>query len=343
VAVVAVAWVVAECEVIKMCLRAVNFLFVCALMVASQNSVLAKKIAHKPLSIDQIPQAIANTDLTREKIPSPHWEKNSCSVCHKSQRATNKNLRKKNISEICLSCHDAEYDHRYIHPINIKPSANMLKRMEKSYRESLQQSAGTISCTTCHDIQLQCEPEKSRQKLTNSSFFRSGPFETRSQACYFCHDKKYYKKLNPHDQMDSKGNIVEKKCRICHAGSIDELNQAESIKEVEFHAPADNLASMCLGCHVWTPHPGGQFSFFKNKSGPNHLVKPSSYVLKLLQASQEKNKILFPLEPQTGKVFCGTCHNTHQKGAIKNTAAAKGADSKRRLRDQDICQYCHNK
>jgi len=324
-------------------LRGANFLFVCALMVASQNIVLAKKVADRPLSIDEIPRAIANTGLSRDKIPSPHWQDNSCRVCHKSQAATKNNLRKKNISEICLSCHDATYDHRYIHPINIKPSANMLKRMEKSYRASLQHSGGKINCATCHDIQLQCEPEKSRQKLTNSSFFRAGPFESRSQPCYFCHDKKYYKKLNPHAQVDKKGNIIKNKCRICHAGSIDKLSRAESIKEVAFHAPEDNLASMCLGCHVWTPHPGGQFSFFKNKSGPSHLVKPSSSVLKLLQASKKKNNISFPLEPATGKVYCGTCHNPHQKGAIKNSAAAKGADSKRRLRDQDICQNCHNK
>jgi len=326
-----------------MCLRAVKFLFVCIFVVTNQNSVLAKKVADRPLSIDEIPQAIANTGLSRDKIPSPHWKDDSCRVCHKSQAATKNNLRKKNISEICLSCHDAIYDHRYIHPINIKPSANMLKRMNKAYRKSLQQSAGKISCATCHDIALQCEPEKSRQKLTNPRFFRSGPFASRSQSCYFCHDKKQYKKLNPHDQLDSKGEIIKNKCRICHAGSIDELSKAESIKEVEFHAPGDNLASMCWGCHVWTPHPGGQFSFFKNKSGPDHLTKPTQIVLRSLQVSEKEKQIVFPLEPQTGKVFCGTCHNPHQKGVIKNKRAAKGADSKHRLRDQDICQNCHNK
>jgi predicted CXXCH cytochrome family protein len=316
----------------------------CVVTGLSVNQLSAKEVKNKPLNIDEIPQLIVKTDLSRDKIPSPHWKDNSCIVCHKSQfAATENNLRKKNVSDICLSCHDAEYDHHYIHPIDIKPSVKMLKRMEISYKKSLRKTSGKINCSTCHDISIQCEASKSRQKLTNPKFFRSGPFETRSQPCYFCHDRKQYKKLNPHKQLDKHGKIKQQKCRICHAGSIDKLEHAKSIKDVKFHAPADNLVSMCWGCHVWTPHPGGQFSFFKNKSGPNHLIKPTPLILKSLQISEKEKQIVFPLEPQTGKIFCATCHNPHQKGVIKNKQAAKGADSKRRLRDQDICQNCHNK
>jgi len=308
------------------------------------GSIVSAKSIKKIVNINNIPQLIANTDLTRNKIPDPHWKDNSCSVCHKNATsASKKNLRKKNISDVCLSCHDAEYDHRYIHPIDIAPSKSMLKRMESSYKKSLKQSAGKISCATCHDISIQCKASKSRQKLTNPKFFRSGPFKTRSQPCYFCHDKNEYEKLNPHQQLDGTGKIIESKCRICHAGSLDKLKQAKSIDDVAFHAPADNLASICWGCHVWTPHPGGQFRFFKNAAGPNHLIKPSLTILNSLQASQKNKNIVFPLEPKTGKVFCGTCHNSHQKGVIKNKAAAKGAGSKSRLRDQNICQNCHDK
>ncbi len=313
-------------------------------MVFAKESVIVEKEVNRSLNIDEIPKAIVETALSRDKIPSPHWQDNACSVCHlKQSNASENNLRRKNIRDVCLSCHDAHYDHRYIHPIDIQPSRNMLKRMDKSYKKSLKKSSGKISCTTCHDISIQCEASKSRQKLTNPKFFRQGPFKSRSQPCYFCHDKKQYKRLNPHDQLDDKGKIKKHKCRICHAGSIDDLVRAKSINDVEFHAAKDNLVSMCWGCHVWTPHPGGQFSFFKKKSGPNHLIKPPAYISNLLQLAEEKNQIVFPMEPETGKIFCGTCHNPHQKGVIKNKAAAKGADSKRRLRDQNICNYCHNK
>jgi len=219
----------------------------------------------------------------------------------------------------------------------------MLKRMNRSYKESLKKSSGKLSCTTCHDISIQCKASKSNQKLVNKKFFRQGPFETRSQPCYFCHDEKQYQRLNPHEQLDDNGKIISQKCRICHAGSIDDLVEEKSIKDVEFHAPDDNLVSMCWGCHKWTPHPGGQFSFFKDKSGPNHLIKPTDYVFKTLTSAEEKNNIIFPLEPKTGKIFCATCHNPHQKGVIGNAAAAKGADSKRRLRAPQVCKYCHLK
>ena len=303
-----------------------------------------KKDIKKILNINEIPELIATTNLNTDNIANPHWKDDSCRVCHKSSTSASKdNLRKKDTNAICLTCHDAEFDHHYIHPIDVKPSAEMLKRMDKGYQRSLKHSAGKISCSTCHDISLQCKASKSHQKLTNPKFFRSGPFESRSQPCYYCHDKKQYARLDPHKQLDINGKIKKQVCRICHAGSIDKLQQAKSIKEVEFHAPADNLVSMCWGCHVWTPHPGGQFSFFKDKSGPNHLIKPTQTISNALKHSEKNKDIVFPLEPATGKIFCGTCHNPHQKGVIKNKAAAKGADSKRRLRIQGICQNCHFK
>ena len=58
---------------------------------------------------------------------------------------------------------------------------------------------------------------------------------------------------------------------------------------------------------------------------------------------EKKNNIVLPLEPGSGKVFCGTCHNPHEKGVIKLKAAAKGADANKRLRMQKICKNCHDK
>ena len=58
---------------------------------------------------------------------------------------------------------------------------------------------------------------------------------------------------------------------------------------------------------------------------------------------QQDSDVLLPLEPGTGKVFCGTCHNPHEAGVVKNAAATKGAGSKQRLRMVDICEQCHDK
>ena len=312
-------------------------------MTLAKGNAIGKKNINRLLNIDEIPRALSETALNRNDIPSPHWKDNACSVCHlKWGKASIKNLRKKNISDTCLSCHDADYDHRYIHPIDVRPSTSMLKRMDTSYKKSLEKTSGKISCVSCHDISLQCEGSKSRHKMTNSKFFRKGPFQTRSQPCYFCHDKDQYERLNPHEQINERGEIRAEKCRICHVDPVKVLRQVKNIDQLEFNAK-ESLETMCWGCHKWIPHPGGQFTFFKQGSGPNHLVKPSELIKSRLEEMTKKNNIDFPLEPVTGRVFCGTCHNAHEKGVIKNKANAKGAGSKRRLRDQKICKYCHIK
>jgi len=188
---------------------------------------------------------------------------------------------------------------------------------------------------------LQCKLE-SRQRHENKKFFFGGPYMERSDLCGKCHKSDSYQRMNPHKHVTDDGELVTEKCQVCHAGSIEKLKAAKNINEVDFHT-RDNLESICWGCHKWKPHPGGQFDFFKSKEGPDHLVKPSEKVLKNIKNTLDKKNILMPLEPETGRVFCATCHNPHAKGVIKNKAAAKGADSKNRLRSEPLCINCHRK
>ncbi|MCK4707862.1 MAG: hypothetical protein KAU21_04535, partial [Gammaproteobacteria bacterium] len=227
------------------------------------------------------------------------------------------------------------------HPVDIKPSANKLASMKPEMKKLIRENKGKITCSTCHDISLQCKLE-SRQKHENTRFFRNGPYKRRYDLCNKCHADESYKRFNPHEHVAEDGEIIAEKCRVCHAGSIDDLEEANSIDEVSFHTD-DNLESICWGCHKWKPHPGGQFSFFKSSKGPDHLVQPSEKVLARIEHTLKEKNILMPLEPETGRVFCATCHNPHAKGVINNIAAAKGADSKQRLRSKRICNNCHIK
>ena len=56
----------------------------------------------------------------------------------------------------------------------------------------------------------------------------------------------------------------------------------------------------------------------------------------------DKNQVNLPLEESTGKVYCGTCHNPHERGVIKNVTGSKGADEPKRLRATNICENCHD-
>ena len=281
--------------------------------------------------------------IKKSEIPDPHWKKESCQACHteKLGKATVKNLRTTDYERSCMHCHADEFDHNYIHPVNIKPSKEKMKDMNPAMKTQLRISNGNIKCSTCHDITHQCRLDD-LHRHENPKFFRNGPYAKRYELCVNCHKADKYQRFNPHDHVDDNGEIIESKCRVCHAGSIDELPDAESIDEVGFHLD-EGLNAICWGCHKWKPHPGGGFSFFKSKSGPNHLVKPSEIVLLNIEKTYKEKNVLMPLEPGSGKVFCGTCHNPHAIGVINNEAAAKGAEAKSRLRSENICSNCHTK
>ncbi len=174
----------------------------------------------------------------------------------------------------------------------------------------------------------------------NPMFFRSGPYRARTDLCYKCHEYQGYQRRNAHDQRDDNGKVKEHTCLICH-NKTEGLENAASIRDVGFHVKK-NLVGICRGCHELKPHPSGSFTF-TSKGVPNHLVVPSEPIRnKMLQSEKERNVVL-PLDPTTGRVFCGTCHNPHEKGVIMQKAAAKGADEDKRLRTKNICTNCHDK
>ncbi len=272
---------------------------------------------------------------------NPHWRNNACQACHEDKPdRKNLKLHTSDINKLCNSCHRTVSKHSYIHPFGMVPSKKILKNMPESFSRAVKRGGNKLTCITCHDLSMTCLPKKRSKKGLNPLFFREGPYRTRTEFCYRCHDKSKYQRLNPHDQINESGVVNKKICTVCH-DSIEKLKTAKNIKEVDFNYK-ENLSTMCVGCHPVKPHPGGSFSFFSDKKGPNHLVKPSERILRHMKKMEKKNNIVFPLEPGTGKVFCGTCHNPHEKGVIKRDVAASGADSKNRLRIQKICRNCHD-
>ena len=320
------------------CLSAIVMIFI----VTSLTTIKAKESV-KMLPVDQQHK----TQKTGKQFYNPHWQNDGCLSCHKEKPKKN-NLNRNNlklhatdINKLCNSCHRSISKHKYIHPFGMAPSRSIKKNMPGSFSKAVKRGKGKLTCITCHDLPMTCLPQGKSKKGLNPLFFRGGPYKTRTQLCYRCHDKSKYKRLNPHDQISKKGVLNEKTCTVCHV-SLEKLKTAKSINDVDFHSQED-LSAICSGCHPVKPHPGGSFSFFSNKKGPNHLVKPPEDILEHKKKMEKKNNVIFPLEPGTGKVFCGTCHNPHEKGVIKVKAAAKGADADKRLRMQKICSNCHNK
>jgi hypothetical protein len=291
---------------------------------------------------EQITALVMTGKVSREQVPNPHWQAGACIACHtRTPDQRGLHLRNQDVDALCNNCHTTVSFHDYIHPTGIKPGPKMLKHMSPAFRNAVKRANGKLSCITCHDLPKQCLGDKLQQE-GNPQFFRGGPYDTRSAICYQCHDAKAYVRLNPHDQIDKQGHLREARCGVCHR-TLHGLAQATRFDQVDFNLKED-LAAMCTGCHPYKPHPGGGFSFSRNKQGAsNHLVKPPPEILQRLLSQQQANNLVMPLDPTTGKIFCGTCHNPHAKGVIRNVAAAKGAGADKRLRTVEICEQCHDK
>jgi len=288
---------------------------------------------------EQIPKLLAAGKLAPADVPDPHWRRDGCSACHRG-KPTAKNLRTRDMNALCNVCHEGISSHSYIHPVGATPSASMRSRMPASMRSAVDRGGGRVTCITCHDLPMQCLPARAAERGRNPLFFRNGPYRDRTEQCFFCHDASAYERINPHDQLTDAGALREKTCLVCH-DDVEKAKRAKSIKDVGFNVQGD-LSAMCTGCHPYKPHPGGVFSF-GGKGPPNHLVVPSQEVRERMEDMEGNYGYVFPLDPRTGKLFCGTCHDPHERGVIKTAGAAMRGDTKHRLRREKMCVHCHDK
>lgn len=288
---------------------------------------------------ETIPHMIEDKMLEKSQIPNPHWRKDACLACHIKQPDGGKSPLKAKADRSCYFCHREE-DHEAIHPVNLTPGKKMLARLSKEFRDNLTR-AGKTNCITCHDVLMQCIKPTAVMRLRNKSFVRGGYYNTRTGICYQCHDKSAYKKLNPHDQISKQGVLNKEKCLVCHRG-VPQQGLSGDATQVAMQTDS-NWSEICLNCHKWTPHPGGNMAMFSDGKPPNHLVVPDDRIRDRLADMTQKKQLGMPLEPDSGKIYCATCHNPHERGVIKNSSLAKGADEENRLRSKRICINCHDK
>ena len=284
----------------------------------------------------KIPAMIEQQTLTKGQIPNPHWRKDICITCHSDDVASGRSSFQGDAGQKCAYCHSEVDEHTAIHPVSVRPGIAMVKRMPETFKGKANAS---MNCLTCHDLLIQCDRKKMGRRWRNSSFLRDGPYKKRTDFCYQCHDKKAYKKLNPHDQVDDGGKLQEHKCLICHVEVPQASAQPEDVKLIT----GADWSGLCRNCHKWQPHPGGNMSFFNNNKAPDHLAVPSKKVWARMQMMSVENDVSLRREPVSERLTCATCHNPHEQGVIKRPAAARGADANKRLRTKNICLNCHKK
>lgn len=290
----------------------------------------------------QIPDMIDEGKLKPEQIPNPHWHKEACITCHKGEPERGKeSLRFRNISHGCNTCHQYLAPHTSVHPTQAVAPRNMQARMPEAFRKTLGKDSKETTCDTCHEPIIQCTKKQSSAQWRNKAFLRGGPYSNRTDMCFQCHDKGGYGKLNPHDQINSEGDVNKDKCLLCHR-EMPVQSEHVSASKTELHLKSD-LAELCLNCHKKVPHPGGNMAIFSKGKPPEHLVVPNEWISKQMVLMSRENNVTLPLEPGTGAIYCATCHDPHEKGIIKEKSAVRGAGEKNRLRLNKICTHCHKR
>jgi hypothetical protein len=281
-------------------------------------------------------QQLMFTDESVTRSTNLHYTGEFCSECHEEspEKGGEKFLMfSGNYNQLCR-CHGYTSEN-YIHPVNIEPSEEKKEKIP----DTLPLQKGNMTCSTCHDIYLQCQRNMKTQKR-NKFFLRGAPYARRTDLCFRCHDEAKYKRLDPHNQMDEDGEIIAEKCLYCHVEKPD-VRRATYKKAEGIHGEVveliGNLEVLCYRCHYKQSilHP----------INANHLRKPSEKTMENMKESEKQLGIILPLNYE-GKITCATCHNPHERGVIPTEKdSARGASEKFRLRvpgqSGEICSACH--
>ena len=267
-------------------------------------------------------------DLVRPGKPATmptefHYTGKYCKECHAQtpKKGGERFLKFGGDYNLLCRCHLKTPD-SYIHPTGIKPSDEKKTKIPSD----LPLEDGKVTCLTCHDLYRQCQ-EQTFDKIS----LRGLPYRKATDFCFKCHDQKSYVQLDPHEQLDKKGDIVTDKCLYCHTEKPDEnLAYPKDPKLI------GDLEILCVRCHFHLARQMQSAEF-------SHMTRPTAKTIATMKKMEEELRVVLPLDAE-GKTTCATCHNPHEKGVISaESPAATGAGSKYRLRlPEPPCIACHD-
>jgi len=296
---------------------------------------------------EKIHDLLASGELAFEEVPNPHWQEDGCVACHQGEIEVGgpvTPLRSEDANEMCEYCHDPSLVAEYIHAVGMAPPDDFIGRMSDDFKKSIEQADGVVTCIACHDLPIQCHARGGLESREgNPLFFRGGPYASRTDLCFNCHDPENYQRKNPHDQITDEGDLNTEACFYCHE-TTPNRSKSRGIYDVSFNIN-ESLERLCTGCHPYKPHPGGAWFSSRGNTvggGANHLRVPPDEFLQQIIKTRKQYDVIVPLEPETGRIFCATCHNPHERGVQYLSRADKGADGYKRLRRTHICSTCHD-
>lgn len=261
---------------------------------------------------------------------SPHWSKSGCQDCHVDAAPVDGlvNLQAADAEALCETCHGGRGDAKACRHMSGLPAGDM--EIDESLAPALKN--GQVVCSTCHDVVYQCKHARVEYSFQNPGFLRDRTTRRTGEYCLKCHDASAYQALNPH--YGAAGDPPRATCPLCHVG-IPESDGEDGLR-VSFNMQHD-LNETCTGCHDVSPHPRNLFAREQSDEWV-HFTVASPEVAANMRDAEANLGIRLPLHPETGEIYCATCHDPHE---FKGGPVAQ--QPKHRLRANDICQVCHEK
>lgn len=286
-------------------------------------------------------------DVTQPQLPqsgqvrNPHWQADSCHVCHGETNGQFTALTARQADGKCLSCHDGVTLGRDPHPIGRAFDGDHVR-----LPEGWPMVDGMLGCMTCHDVVPACSTHATRSE-SNAAMLRSA--DTRGLTgsgpagfCSSCHVAEAYEPFNPHKMTGPDGAVMKQRCDHCHVADL--TARIAGSRRDEPALIADEM-TLCSGCHP------RHIDWFD----PGHLgMKVNrSMLARLATGIDDGNDPTSSSLPLTreNRIMCSTCHNPHpatlfaagaELGAGGMARDASGRSNLGlRSRGAKLCIACH--
>lgn len=287
-----------------------------------------------------------------EPAVNPHRDAALCSSCHTSGVGSRHNLRyDADVSKLCRSCHDGRLATREAHPVDLAASDMMTKRIPPDFPLK----NGMLTCSTCHDVTLQCRPSQPAAG-PKRRFLRGADVSHPLEFCFRCHVRESNRPFNAHDQLEA-GKPKVDACIWCHTGvpDVDSPSQEESSRAL--HKKSTGVCGNCHpvakghpngGSHMGATPPEAMMSYMSAYEIQPRMNLPLNRLLEYVRAARRVPRSI-PLD-ENGRITCYSCHNPHQKGLLPNwnprsigSEPKQSANHRLRAREGQLCIACHQK
>jgi nitrate/TMAO reductase-like tetraheme cytochrome c subunit len=113
--------------------------------------------------------------------------------------------------------------------------------------------------------------------------------------------------------LDENGDIKKENCLFCHSEVNEQREKKRELADAKLRLPAE---SVCLGCHLKTPHFNAvEHTDTKLESNSTSSARKMKDHLKKLE---QENGVRLPLS-EKDEVLCITCHSPHPQGVLNDT------------------------